>query len=420
VIYRAGDYNGLTQRPGQAGSCHRPRIAAPGGAARQVEARAERRPVLRDKFLEVRKTFPITKRFIYLNHAGVSPFSTRVAGALERHAGEQATHAGTVEYRWARRVEEARRQAARLIGARPADVAFVDNTTQGLNYFARGLAWKRGDNVVLPRVEFPSNVYPWLTLKEHGVRLKFVRERHGRVLVEDIERAIDAHTRIVAISFVEFTSGYRNQLAEIGRVCRRRGVYFVVDGIQGLGALRLNVEECLIDGLSAGGHKWLLAPQGTGIFYCSPRVLDRLRHPTPGWLSVVGWEDYYNFEYKPWPDCRRYESAQKNLLGIAGLNEALRMINRLGIRAVERRILDITDHLCRLLTEGGFKVFSPRGEGEKSGIVTFVPRRGKADDVCAHLRRRRIIVVPRRGMIRVSPHFYNTREEMDRLVEALP
>jgi cysteine desulfurase/selenocysteine lyase len=375
---------------------------------------------LRDRFAEIRKTFPITKSFGYFNHAGVSPFSTRVAAAIRRHADEQATLGGAAEPRWVKRVDRARRQAARLINARPAEIAFVDNTTQGLNYFARGLVWKNGDNIVLPRVEFPSNVYPWLSLKDRGVRLKFVPEREGRVLVEDIERAIDGRTRIVAISFVEFASGYRNRLEEIGRICRRRGVYFVVDGIQGVGALKLDVKKCLIDGMSAGGHKWLLAPQGTGIFYCSSRVLDDLVQPTPGWLSMVDWDDYYNFKYKLWPDCRRYESAQKNLMGIAGLGAALEMINGLGIAAVERRIIGTTDYLCRLLEGRGFEVLSPRGAGEKSGIVTFLPRRLSAEKVCALLLRRRMIAVPRRGGVRVSPHFYNTREEMDDLVGVLP
>ncbi|HVP57638.1 MAG TPA: aminotransferase class V-fold PLP-dependent enzyme [bacterium] len=373
-----------------------------------------------DKFSEIRKTFPITKQIVYLNHAGVSPFSTRVAMGLARHVMEQTNYGGTVEPRWTKRVDEARREAARLINADPNEIAFVDNTTQGLNYFARGIAWRRGDNVVLPRIEFPANVYPWLSLKEKGVRIKWVRDRAGRVPVEDIERAIDARTRAVAVSFVEFSSGYRNDLATLGSICSKRDVYFVVDGIQGLGALKLDVKQCRIDGLSAGGHKWLLAPQGTGIFYCSRRVMNELAHPTPGWLSMVGWDNYYQFNYKLWPDARRYEPAQKNLLGIAGLNEALKLINGLGIDAVERRILDITDHLCRLLEDRGFKVYSPRGEGEKSGIVCFTPRKYSAEKSCAILLKRGFLTVPRQGNIRVSPHLYNTRKEMERLVEALP
>jgi cysteine desulfurase/selenocysteine lyase len=374
---------------------------------------------LKDKFAEIRRTFPITKQVVYLNHAGVSPFSTRVAAGLARHVMEQTNYGGTVEPRWAKRVEEARKQAARLINAAASEIAFVDNTTQGLNYFARGIDWRRGDNVVLPTIEFPANVYPWLSLERKGVRIKWVSDHSGRILVDDIERAIDKRTRAVAISFVEFSSGYRNDLARIGKVCRRRGVYLVVDGIQGLGALRLDVKECLIDGLSAGGHKWLLAPQGTGIFYCSRRVMDQLGHPTPGWLSVVDWNNYYEFSYKLWPDGRRYEPAQKNLLGIAGLNEALKMINGLGIRAVERRILDITDYLCLLLERRGFRVYSPREAGEKSGIVCFTPAGESAEKACARLLKRGFLTVPRQGNIRVSPHFYNSHEEMERFVDAL-
>ena len=374
---------------------------------------------MKDRFAEIRKAFPITKQIVYLNHAGVSPFSTGVAAGLARHVMEQTNYGGTVEPRWAKRVEEARRQAARLINAEAREIAFVDNTTQGLNYFARGIDWRKGDNVVLPRIEFPANVYPWLSLEKKGVRVKWVRDHAGRILVEDIEAAIDRRTRAVAVSFVEFSSGYRNDLARIGKICRRRGVYLVVDGIQGLGALRLDVKECLIDGLSAGGHKWLLAPQGTGIFYCSRRVMDQLAHPTPGWLSVVDWDNYYEFNYKLWPDGRRYEPAQKNLLGIAGLNEALKMINGLGIRAIERRIIDVTDYLCLLLKRRGFAVYSPRRAGEKSGIVCFAPRQGSAEKLCARLLKQGFLTVPRQGNVRVSPHFYNSHEEMKRFADAL-
>jgi selenocysteine lyase/cysteine desulfurase len=224
----------------------------------------------------------------------------------------------------------------------------------------------------------------------------------------------------LAISFVEFSSGYRNDLRTIGRLCRDRGCYLVVDGIQGVGALRLDVKHCLIDGLSCGGHKWLLAPQGTGIFYCSKRVLGELSHPMPGWLSVEGWDDYYRFHYKLFPDSRRYESAQKNYLGITGLREALKIINRLGIRDIEERIIDLTDHLCGLLGKRGFRVFSPRGKNEKSGIVSFYPGEHRAEEVAERLLRKGFVTAARQGRIRVSPHFYNTFREIEHFVRALP
>jgi cysteine desulfurase/selenocysteine lyase len=373
-----------------------------------------------DKFSSVRRLFEVRRQHIYLNHAAVSPFSGPVARAIKRQVDEQAAHGVCAEDLWDERAKAARPEAARLLNARPAEIAFVDNTSHGLNLFARGIKWRRGDNVVLPRVEFPANVYPWLSLEELGVRVKFVPERDGRILIGDIAKAIDGRTRVVAISFVEFSSGYRNNLRAIGKLCRERGCYFVVDGIQGIGALRLDVKQCLIDGLSCGGHKWLLAPQGTGIFYCSARVLRELSHPMPGWLSVEGWDDYYRFEYKLFPDSRRYESAQKNYLGITGLFESLKIINRLGISDIERRIIALTDHLCDLLEKRGFRVFSPRGKGEKSGIVSFYPGKHDAEAVAATLWRKGFITAARQGRIRVSPHFYNTFGEIERLVRALP
>ena len=373
-----------------------------------------------DKFARVRQQFQIRKRYVYLNHAAISPFSAPLARAIKQQVEEQALHGVCAEDLWAARAEEARCEGAALLGARASEIAFVDNTTHGLNFFARGITWKRGDNVVLPRVEFPANVYPWLSLRDKGVKLKFVAEREGRIPLAAMADAIDRRTRVVAISFVEFSSGYRNDLRALGRLCRDRGCYLVVDGIQGVGALKLDVKKCLIDGLSCGGHKWLMAPQGTGLFYCSSKVLDELSHPMPGWLSVVGWDDYYRFDYKLFPDSRRYESAQKNFLGITGLLEALKIINGLGIADVEARIIALTDHLCNLLGDRGFTVFSPRGRGEKSGIVSFFMDGHDPDQVCETLQRKGFVVAARQGRIRVSPHFYNSFGEIERFVKSLP
>ncbi len=372
-----------------------------------------------DRFGKIRKLFPITRKYIYLNHAAVSPIPRPVAEALRKQVAEQLAYGGRAEDLWEKRAEQARREAAKLLGAKPSEIAFVTNTTHGLNLVARGVDWKRGDNVVLPRVEFPANVYPWLSLQAKGLRIKFVPERDGRILLDDIERAIDRRTRVVAISFVEFTSGYRNDLTALSKICHDKGAYLVVDGIQGVGALKLDVKKAAIDALSAGGHKWLLAPQGTGIFYCRPGLLRKLEHPMPGWMSVVGWENYYQFEYRLFKDCRRFESAQKNLLGLCGLLEALRLINRLGIDAIERRILEITDYLCERLQTHGYRIFSPRGDREKSGIVSFYPKRRKAEAVWASLLKQGFVTSARQGRIRISPHFYNNFADIDRLLHAL-
>jgi len=370
-----------------------------------------------NKFDRIRKHFPVTKHLVYLNHAAVCPIPALVAKEMKRQIDEQLRYGGRVEDRWEKRAELARNEAARLLGASSSEIAFVTNTTQGLNFFARGLRWRSGDNVVLPRVEFPANVYPWLSLESKGVSIKFVKEREGRILTEDIEKAIDSRTRVVAISFVEFSSGFRNDLEEIATICRSKGVYLVVDGIQGLGALKLDVKRAKIDALSAGGHKWLLAPQGTGIFYLRKELLDEIEHPMPGWMSVVNWQNYYDFDFTLFKNSRRYESAQKNLIGLCGLYGALSLINRLGIESIQARIIELTDYLCMKLMERGYRIFSPRGEKEKSGIVSFYPKRLEAERIWAALRRKGFITSARQGRIRVSPHFYNTFDELDLLVD---
>lgn len=372
-----------------------------------------------DRFKKVRRLFPVTRKLIYFNHAAVSPLSSRAARALEQQVREQMQYAVVKEDLWEKRAEDGRRIAATLLNAGPGEIAFVKNTTEGLNLFARGLGWKKGDKVVLPRVEFPANVYPWLSLEAKGVKLEFVEEKNGRILVEDIEKAMDRRTRVVAISFVEFSSGYRNDLERIGKICKRRGVHLVVDGIQGVGALRLDVKKCNLSAMSAGGHKWLLSPQGTGIFYCPKKVMKSLDHPAPGWMSVSGWTDYYNFKYDLFNDSRRYESAQRNLLGLCALTESLKLIDRLGIGSVEKRILDITDYLCGRLEEKGFEIFSSRRDGEKSGIVSFFTKGRDPEKVRESLRRKGIIVAARDGRLRASPHYYNSFEEVDRFVKAL-
>ncbi len=372
-----------------------------------------------DRFKKVRRLFPVTRKLIYFNHAAVSPISTRAAKALERQVNEQMEYAVEREELWEERAETGRRLAAKMLNAKPSEIAFVKNTTEGLNLFARGLDWRRGDRVVLPRVEFPANVYPWLSLESKGVRLKFVDEKHGRIPVEDIEKAIDGRTRVVAVSFVEFSSGFRNDLERIGGICRKRGVHLVVDGIQGVGALTLDVKKCNLSALSAGGHKWLLSPQGTGLFYCPGRIMKKLEHPAPGWMSVAGWTDYYNFKYDLFKDSRRYESAQRNLLGLCGLTEALKLVDELGIHNVEKRILDITDYLCERLEENGFEIFSSRRDGEKSGIVSFFAKGRNPEKLRESLRRRGIIISARDGRLRASPHYYNSYGEVDRFVKAL-
>jgi selenocysteine lyase/cysteine desulfurase len=246
-----------------------------------------------------RSEFPAAKRYIYFNHAAVSPLSKRVVEAMNAVANGFLERGVLCEEEMFARVEAARGAAARLIGARNDEIAFIKNTTQGVLLAANGIRWKRGDNVVMPAIEFPANVYPWLALEKRGVRIVLVQPRDGRVTAEMLAGACTARTRCVTASFVQFSNGYRVDVATLGRFCRARGIYFHVDGIQSLGMLRCDVRAMKIDFLSAGGHKWLLGPAGTGFFYCRRDLLDELDIWNPGWLGVRNAWSFFDHDPTP-------------------------------------------------------------------------------------------------------------------------
>src|SRR5215475_2263780 len=260
--------------------------------------------------------------------------------------------------------------------------------------------------------------------REFGVEVKIAREHHCRLETEEILALIDDRTRVVALSFVEFASGFRNDLAAIGRHCRERDVLFVVDAIQGLGALALDVEACAIDALSADAHKFLLGPEGVALFYVSRRAMERVKPTLVGWLSVKNPEDYLNYDQPYAPSARRFEAGALNTAGVAGLGAAIELFLQIGVENIESYLLGLGDYLCERLMEGladhGYRVASSRRDGEKSAIICLRHEKYSAQELYRLLDDHRIITTSRLGRLRISPHFYNTREEIDRLIEALP
>ena len=369
---------------------------------------------------EIRDEFPVTKNFAYLDHAAVAPLSARCADAMRAFIAESEERGYVDGAKWDRRVEDVRALAARLIAADASEIAFVKNTTEGLCHVASGLRWQEGDNVVITNVEFPANVYPWLNVEKRGVEVRRVKEVDGRIPFEAIETSVDSRTRVVSLSFVEFLSGFRNDLVRVGELCSKRGVLFAVDAIQGLGALRLNVREARIHFLSADGHKWLLSSEGAGIFFCDKHAIDRLDVSEAGWMAVVDRSNYMDYNFTLKRDATRFECGSLNTLGIYGLGGSLELLLEAGIDRVQDRVLALTDHLCAGLQAAKCDIFSSRAPGDKSGIVTFTPTRGDAESLHARLRDAGVICSLRNGMVRVSPHAYNTFEDIDRLVAALP
>lgn len=368
-----------------------------------------------------RSYFPVTRELAYLNHAGVAPVSTRVEEALARYAHE-ATRRGAFDYDRAydAEVERVRGRAALLIGADPDEIAFVKNTSEGLGLAAAGLDWRPGDRVVTCDLEYPSNVYPWWWLRSQGVETILLRGRDGRLPEAVVAEALDdPRVRLLSLSSVQFGSGYRSDLARLGSLCRDRGVLFCVDAIQSLGCLPLDVRGAEIDFLAADGHKWLLSVEGCGLFYCARRVLERLRPRVVGWRSVVDNRDFDTYHLELQPNAGRFEEGTPNTPGVFALGAAIDLLLETGIDAIGTRVLALTERLVEGLRARGAVVLSSREPGEASGIVSFRLADEPPARTAARLRARRVFVAVRRGGVRASPHFYNSEEEIDALLEAL-
>ena len=368
-----------------------------------------------------RAEFPVTENYIYMNHAGVAPLSRRVREAMTAFV-EDATVNGAVHADiWAETAEECRVAAANFLNADTAEIAFMKNTTQGILIAANGIDWRAGDNVVTTAVEFPANVYPWWSLKErYGVETRMVPERNGCIDIADIADAIDARTRAVTISHVEFASGFRNDIQAIGELCRARDVWFIVDAIQSLGAIEVDVKAAHVDILAADGHKWLLAPEGAAIFYCAAEKLDRLINTNVGWASVVNPRDFLNYNLTQKSDATRFEEGSYNSVGLYGLKAAIALLQEVGIATVAARVLRLTGHLMAGLEAKGYRVVTPKADGSRAGIVIFESPRHAPAEIEELLRYERIITAARGSGVRVSPHFYNTELEIVRLLEVLP
>lgn len=365
-----------------------------------------------------RSEFPVTERYLYLDHAGIAPVSIRVVRAVREYL-EQASRGGAFHYaEWSQRVRHVRTAAAQLVHSAPDEIAFIRSTSHGLSLVAEGLDWNVQDNVVVYEKEFPSNLFPWMHLKRKGVEVRLLPYRGGEIALEDIERTVDRKTRLLSISAVQFTNGFRMDLKRLGAFCKDKGILFCVDAIQGLGAIGLDVQECHVDFLAADAHKWLLGPEGIGIFYCRRGLAERLHPSLTGWKSVrneLSFEDPV-FELKN--DALRFEEGSLNLMGICGLGAALDMLLEIGMERVEKRVLDLGDHVMRRAGERGMNILTPQARDKRAGIVTIT---GAGDPVRMRdeLRRNGIMVNVRLGGIRVSPHFYNTEEDIDRLFAAM-
>jgi cysteine desulfurase/selenocysteine lyase len=369
-----------------------------------------------DLHVRYRHEFPVSNELIYLNHAAVAPLCRRAADAM-KHLADDACLYGSLHYdKWMQAYEGLRVSAAKLINASPGEIAIVKNTSEGIATVALGLDWKAGDRVVAFREEFPANYYPWLRLEQRGVQLTWLS------IYDPLEKIANAlpGARLLAISFVNYLSGYRVDLQAIGNLCQEHDCFFFVDAIQGMGAFPIDVEASDIDALAADGHKWMLGPEGNGILYVRRKWLDSIEPVEFGWTNSANYADYGSRDMALRPTAGRYECGTLNTIGCFGLKAALDLLLEAGVEEITAAIELLANQLAEGLKEKGYELMVDRTPQTGSGIVTFRHPSTDAHLIVSQLKRERVSAAPRQGWVRTSPHFYISPDQIERVLQVLP
>ena len=367
-----------------------------------------------------RSEFAVTRRYVYLNHAsaGVLPLSS--VEAIEGFAREHAEAGVRGTFPYDQRLAEYRDAIGRYIGADGSSIALLPNTSVAASTIAAGLDVAPGDEVLLCDNEFPANAIPWVALRRRGVNVRLIETAHERLTPERLRKEISARTRLVAVSWVSYADGYRHDLQGLAHAAHDANALLAVDAMQGLGAFTVDVQALDVDALYAGAAKWLLGLHGIGLLYLGERLAERLELAMPGWRSMRDMWDFHNYLQPFSPDAMRFECGTPNLAGTLSLVKAIELFNRCGTAAIAEHVLDLTDHLCDGLDRIGAQISTPRGDGSSSGIVTFSLPGYDSIELGKALEQEGILTTYRTGGIRVSPHGYNTAEEIDALVAAAP
>jgi selenocysteine lyase/cysteine desulfurase len=367
----------------------------------------------------LRELFPVTKNLVYFNHAALGPLSTRASEAMENFVRDQRDFGALHWKEWYAEYVHLRTSAAKLIGAEPGEIAILKNTSEGLSFVAEGFRWKAGDNVVNTDLEFPSNSTPWRKLDRRGVDVRVARSHDGAFTVDDVERYMDDRTRIVTVSAVAFHNGFAADLDAIGELCAARNVLFCVDAIQAVGVLPIDVKRSKIAFLAADGHKWMCASEGAAIFFVAAEHRDKLEVLEHGWTNIERKGKFIDCPIELLPDARRFEAGSLNSSGIYGLRAAIDLLLEIGVADISEETTRIAALLADRLDDIGFRVATPRPI--RSGIVGAIPPSADPTLLKWHrlLEENGVVCAPREGMLRFSPHFYNTESEVDQIIDVL-
>lgn len=369
-----------------------------------------------------RDQFPVADTYRYFDHAGIAPLSRAAAEAAHAFIDDFAAR-GVVGFTgWEQRMEEVRATAATLMGAPTDDVAFVKNTTEGLGFIANGLSWQPGDRVLVPDREFPSTVYPWLSLQDRGVETTLIEPvGQGWTLpLELFEHELARRpVRLVVVSWVQFARAWRTDLEGLARLCHDHGALLCVDAIQGLGVVPASFAAWGVDFASADAHKWLLGPLGTGVLYIAGHLRDQVRPLEPGWASVAHREEWTNLDLVYADSARRYEGGSQTLSTITAMGASMELLLDAGIERIFTHVTALLDHLVDALTAQGCAILSDRSPAGRSAHLTFAVPGLDAAKVADELAAQQIICSARGGGLRIAPHGYTTTDDVDALVDAI-
>jgi selenocysteine lyase/cysteine desulfurase len=362
-----------------------------------------------------------TDGITYLNAASTGPQPNHTVQTLKEWAELRGSmHKIDYEMQFGT-LRRSRELCARLIGAKPTEIALATNTGYGINLAARALPLKKGDVFLVPAGEFPANVYPWMgAAHDRGLEVRQLPMREGLLDEEALLRALDDTVKVVAVSWVGFATGYRADLQRIGSACRERGIHFVVDAIQGLGPFTLDVRACNIDILACGAQKWLLSPWGSAFAYVREELIERLEPPIVGWMAPRGTDDFsrmldYDMTWRD--DARRFELISLPYQDFAGMNASLELFEELGHRACGEHVSALADEIVKCAAAAGLPLLTPEIRSRRAGIVSVRPR--DASDASERLTRAGVVHSLREGAVRLSPHIYNTVGEIRKTFDLL-
>ena len=372
-----------------------------------------------EDFARYRSEFEICKQFVFLDHAAQSPTHQRMVTRVNEYLSD-STFYNHYEMRWLDYAESVRNYAARLVRTTPKSIAFVNNVTMGACIVANGVKIIKGDNIVVPANQFPANVYPWLNLQGRGIEVRLVKLPRNESCYDILFKSVDTKTRLIAISLVEYDDGFRHNLKLVSDFCRNQNILLFVDAVQGLGALQFSVQKVPVDFLAVSGHKWLLGPTGQGFLYIRPEHLSSIYILLRGWLSVENPWDFHNYSQSFKSSTTQIEGGTANLMGISALGAGLEMILEADPKKIEAQVLSLTSFLAKRLSDKGYRLTTNLQERYRSGILSFQHPRISSKEISQSLSSHNVQVSERNDKIRVSPHFYNTVDDINALIDALP